>query len=509
MTHILAYDLGTGGCKASLYNAAGEALASVFHAYDTFYPHPGWHEQRPEDWWQAVIHSTRALFTASRVDPASVRCLALSGQSLAVVPLDQDGHLLRQTVPIWSDTRPAEQVEQFFRQIDGDDWYLTTGNGFSRATYSVFKIMWYRAHEPDMFARIHKVVGSKDYINFRLTGQIITDHSYASGSGVYDLSRRAYDPRFIAASGLPETLFPDIVESTASVGRLTAPAAEALGLPRQVEVFCGGVDNSCMALGAGNTRAGKIYLSLGSSAWLAVSSPQPVVDLGIRPFVFAHVIPHMATSATSIFAAGSSLRWIRDVVFTGYKDRAAEAGRDAYDLLVESALQAPIGANGVFFNPSLAGGSAAYPNPAIRGAFLGLDLRHTEHDLIRAVLEGITFDLCIMYRKLAQLVPLEDPILIVGGGSKNPSWRQMFADVFNKPFARASSGQDAASLGAAAIAAVGSGLWQDFDRIDSLIEAGSPEVPDAGNAARYSHVLGIYEQTWQHLSSLADLMKRI
>lgn len=509
MTTVLAYDLGTGGCKASLYDADGRALASTFHAYDTTYPRTGWHEQRPEDWWQAVVSSTHALFAASHADPASVRCLALSGQSLAVVPLDGAGILLRDSVPIWSDTRPVEQVDQFFRQVDGDEWYLTTGNGFSRATYSVFKIMWYRDHEPDMFARIHKIVGSKDYINFRLTGQITTDHSYASGSGVYNLAKRAYEARYIAASGLAEMIFPDIVESVTSLGHLTAQASAELGLPREVEVFCGGVDNSCMALGAGNIRAGKIYLSLGSSAWLAVSSAQSVVDLAVRPFVFAHVIPHMATSATSIFSAGSSLRWLRDVVFSQYKERAAQGGQDAYDLLVESGLKAPVGANGVFFNPSLAGGSAAYPNPAIRGAFLGLDLRHTEHDLIRAVLEGITFDLCIMYRKLAQLVTLQDPILIVGGGSKSLAWRQMFADVFNKPFAGASSGQDAASLGAAAIAAVGSGLWKDFDRIESLIEVGSVEMPDERHAAQYDQILRIYEQTWQHLSSIADLMKHI
>lgn len=509
MTTILAYDLGTGGCKASVYDADGRAMASVFHAYDTFYPDTGWHEQCPQDWWDAVVSSTRALFKASSTAPSSVRCLVLSGQSLAVVPLDGAGNLLRDTVPIWSDTRAEQQAERFFQQVDGDEWYLTTGNGFSRATYSVFKIMWYRDHEPEMFTSIYKIIGSKDYINFRLTGQIATDHSYASGSGVYNLKQRRYEARFIAASELPETIFPEILESAASLGHLTTEASEALGLSHQVEVFCGGVDNSCMALGAGNIRAGKIYLSLGSSAWLAVSSPEPVVDLTIRPFVFAHVISHMATSATSIFAAGSSFRWLRDVVFPHYKERAAQTNRDPYDLMVEASLQSPPGANGLFFNPSLAGGSAAYPNPAIRGAFLGLDLRHTEPDIIRAVLEGITFDLSIMYRKLAQLVALQDPILIVGGGSNNPTWRQMFADVFNKPFARASSGQDAASLGAAAVAAVGSGLWANYDRIESLIEADTVETPNPQKAAGYADILHVYEQTWQHLSDIANVMKQL
>ncbi|MCC6613193.1 MAG: FGGY-family carbohydrate kinase [Anaerolineae bacterium] len=506
MTTMLAYDLGTGGCKASLYDEAGRALASVFHAYDTHYPASGFHEQRPADWWQAVVASTRKLIDTSGADPASIRCLALSGQSLAVVPLDADGHLLREYVPIWSDTRPVEQARRFFEQVDQDEWYLATGNGFSRETYSAFKIMWYRDHEPDMFARLARIVGSKDYINFRLTGRIATDHSYASGSGVYNLKGRCYDERLLAASGLSADLWPPIFESTESLGTLTAEAAEALGLPRAVEVFCGGVDNSCMALGAGNVREGALYLSLGSSAWLAVSSAEPVVDLSIRPFVFAHVIPHMYTSATSIFSAGSTFRWLRDVVFDGYKARAEREGADAYDLLVAEAMRAPVGANGVFFNPSLAGGSAAYPNPRIRGAFLGLELRHTQSDLIRAVLEGITFDLCIMYRKLCGLVELEDLILMVGGGSNSSAWRQMFTDVFNTPFAKANVGQDAASLGAVALAAVGSGLWADFSVIDTIVEHQAITRPDPAAAAQYQTLLATYQKTWAYLSQLADLM---
>lgn len=509
MNAILAYDLGTGGCKASLYDASGAQLATVFRAYETFYPHPGWHEQRPTDWWDAVVASTRALLTASGIDRSAIRCIALSGQSLTVVPLDAHGQLLREFVPIWSDTRPVEQVARFFERVDPDVWYMQTGNGFSRETYSVFKIMWYRDHEPELFARTEVIVGSKDYINFRLTGMVRTDHSYASGSGAYDLRQRAFDRTLLAASGLRIELFPQIVESTELLGTLTAEASEALGLPRSVEVYCGGVDNSCMALGAGNIREGAAYLSLGSSAWLAVSSAQPIVDLSIKPFVFAHVIPRQYTSATSIFAAGSSFRWLRDVVCSDLKQEAEDHGRDVYDLMVELAMQSPIGANRLFFNPSLAGGSAAYSNPSIRGAFLGLDLRHTRADLVRAVLEGIAFDLCIMFRKLAGLVALEDEILIVGGGSKNSAWRQIFADTFNTPFTRATVGQDAASLGAAAIAAVGSGLWPDFDVVGRLIVRQESALPDPERAAAYSRVLAVYEQTWTQLSAIANLMDQL
>ena len=194
---------------------------------------------------------------------------------------------------------------------------MTTGNRFPASCYSVFKVMWYRDNEPEMFRNIRTIIGSKDWVNMRLTGRIVTDFSYASGSGIYSLLGWKYEQEFIRASGLSESLFPQIVPSTEIVGTLTASASEALGLPRSVKVACGGVDNSCMALGARNTREGRVYTSLGSSAWIAVSSSKPVLDLKTKPYVFTHVMPGMFTSAVSIFAAGRSFRWLRDVLCEG------------------------------------------------------------------------------------------------------------------------------------------------------------------------------------------------
>ena len=164
---IIAYDLGTGGNKASLYDLQGNCLAENFVAYQTIYPRAGWHEQRPEDWWSAVVESTRALLQAARVSHEDIEALGISGHSLGVVPLDSKGALLRESTPIWSDARPVAQSKQFFERIGETEWYGLTGNGFPAPLYSVFKIMWYRDHEPEMFSRIHKVIGTKDYVNYR------------------------------------------------------------------------------------------------------------------------------------------------------------------------------------------------------------------------------------------------------------------------------------------------------------------------------------------------------
>ena len=179
--------------------------------------------------------------------------------------------------------------------------------GFQPNYIPHFKILWYKDNEPGVFEKIDKVIGTKDYINYKLTGQTKTDYSYASGCGVYDLKGWGYSEELLQASGLDPDIFPEIVPSTEIIGELTAEASESLGLPRKVKVAAGGVDNSCMALGARNIESGRVYLSLGSSAWIAVSADEPVLDSRSRPFVFTHVMPGMFTSAVSIFSGGKFL----------------------------------------------------------------------------------------------------------------------------------------------------------------------------------------------------------
>ncbi len=493
---IIAYDLGTGGSKASLYDCDGDCLATTFVSYETVYPRSGWHEQRPEDWWKAIVESTHRLLSESRTPGSDVACLAISGQSLAVIPLDKSGALLRQSIPIWSDTRAEKQAADFFRTVDPERWYMTTGNGFPAPCYSVFKIMWYRDNEP-WFSRVHRVVGSKDYVNLRLTGRLATDYSYASGTGVYDLVGWKYSGELIAASGLPAEVFPEIVPSTEILGTLSAHAAAELGLPATVTVACGGVDNSCMALGARNTAEGRVYTSLGSSSWIAVSSKKPVLDPASRPYVFTHVVPELFTSAVSIFSGGNSFRWIRDVL------------GGPYDALTELAASSPVGANKLLFNPSLAGGSSQEPSPHIRGGFGGIDLRHTRADFIRAGMEGIAMNLGAVLEVLRRFVPLTGEMLMVGGGSKSRLWRQIFADVYRMDCVKTNVDQEAATLGAAAVAAVGAGLWKGFEKVDEVHRVQSVEKPIASNVEVYQKLAPAFQLMRKNEAALGEMLHGI
>lgn len=503
---IIAFDLGTGGNKALLYDAAGQCLASAFVPYTTHYPQVGWHEQRPCDWWQAVVESTRQLLEKSKVERDSIVGIGISGHSLGAVPLDASGDLLRDFTPIWSDIRAQDEVKEFFEKIDPVEWYTTTGNGFPAACYTVFKIMWYQRHEPVMFSRVAKILGTKDYINFLLTGVMKTDYSYASGTGIYNLLGSKYAENFIQASGLSANIWPEIVPSTQILGSLRPEIAELLGLNPGVRVVCGGVDNSCMALGAKNTRDGRVYTSLGSSAWIAVSSKRPVIDAVARPYVFAHVVPGIFTSAVSIFSAGTTYAWVKDNLCPELAVEAQSSGADVYALMNREAEKAPVGSNRLLFNPSLAGGTSQDPSVNLRGSFIGLDLKHGKPELIRAVMEGIAMNLRLRLDLLRRYTWLEDEILFVGGGAKSRFYLGIFADVFNARIIKSNIDQDAAALGAAAVAAVGCGLWQDFSKIDEIHQIEEVVEAKAENNQKYEKLIPIFAKACEMQSVISDLL---
>lgn len=500
MAYILAYDFGTGGIKASLYNEKGECTAEGVSSYNTLYPAQGFHEQSPQDWWKATVESTNKLLVQMPEGTGEqIAVIGISGHSLGVVPIDMDGKLLREAVPIWSDSRPDRQPTRFFEHISENEWYKMTGCGFPPPLYSIFKLMWFKDNEPAMFARIHKVLGTKDYINFRLTGVLATDQSYASGSGVYDLKKRAYSQRLIDASDISSNILATIVPSTEVLGTLTSEASAELGLPQSVKVVAGGVDNSCMSLGAGAFREGRGYNSLGSSSWIAVSSSEPLLDDHKRPYVFDHVVPNQYVSALAIFSAGSSLNWIANQICKDLKERASAENLNVFRLIDDEAAGSPLGSNGVFFNPTLAGGSSLDITPDIRGAFINLDLRHARADLLRATLEGISMGLRNVLDELRALVKIADPLTLVGGGANSAFWRQIYADIYNMEVVRTRTGQQAAALGAATIAGVGAGIWDDFGVIDQISEVVDRHGPDDESARQYQLIFAKYKQAAQVL----------
>lgn len=494
---VLAYDLGTSGVKVSVYDRAGQSLGNCFRAYPTTYPRSGFHEQNPLEWWDSVVEATHQLLAESPGLKAEIVCVAVSGHSLGVVPIGRSGELLLEAVPIWSDARAVAEAKDFSERVPLTEWYLKTGNGFPQALYAIFKILWIKNNLPQIYQDTEKFIGTKDFINYCLTGRLCTDYSYASGSGVYDLISWRYDTDYIKAAGVDFSKMPEILPSTEIIGTLTPQAAEELGLGEHVQVACGGVDNACMALGAGCVLDGMAYTSVGSSAWIAVSGKRPIVDPDKKPYVFTHCVPDMFVSSAAIFSAGSTFRWLRDQVCQDLL-----AAEEPYDAMTALAAQAPLGAHRLFFNPSLAGGSSLDKSPNIKGGFVGLTLGHTRADLIRSVMEGVCLNLKIALDVMESYTRLSDDMLIVGGGGRSQLWRQIFADVYGKNILETNIGQDAGSLGAAAVAAVGVGLWPDFQFVKDLHHLKSKIAPKREHQAAY---LPLYELFKRMSSVFADM----
>lgn len=496
MSYVIAYDFGTGGIKASLFDNQAALLCDSFETYETRFPQAGHQEQNPDHWWQAFVKSTANLLSKSNVAAQQIVSLGISGHSLGLVPLSQSGDLLLDWTPIWSDARADEQAKEFFSFYSEQEWYLNSGNGFPAAHYPLFKLLWLRQHQPQVFNKMSVFLGSKDYINYVLTGKIATDHSYASGSGAYDLINWRYNEKVLSAANISPTLFPPVYPSDQVLGSILPDIAQQLGLPSSVKVVLGGVDNSCMALGAGNIADGKAYNSLGSSSWIAVSSQQPILDYQTKPFVFAHVLPEMFTSATAIFSAGTSLNWYKQQIVEQFGTELS------FDQLAELAQQSDAGANGIIFIPHLAGGSSLDKTPKVKGSFIGIELKHSQADMVRAVFEGITFSLKIALDALAKVQQFESKIRFVGGGSKSPFWMQLFANVFNHKVQTSNVNQQCAALGAAALAGVGCGIWQDYSVIESSHNLLQDYAPDEVTAKQYSQLYQKYVYANEQLANI-------
>lgn len=478
MTSVLSFDLGTGSCKASIWRDDAVSPGAAVVEYETLHPSNGMQEHRPQDWWNAVIESASALRSAEPTAFRDVRAVVLSGHSLGVLPLDAHGEPLQDATPIWSDTRGEDDAARVFESYSEAEWYLRTGNGFSRGLYPVFKLAWLRRNDPRVLDRARSVVGSKDFVNLQLTGRIATDFSYASGSGAFDLVEGRYDETILAAAGIDPALFPRPVESHDSIGTLTPSAAELLGLAEGTEVFAGGVDNACMAAGSRLTSAGRAYVALGSSSWVTLASTEPVLDERSRPFAFRHLLPGHYISALSTFSGGTSLEWAREHLFGGL----------SVDAFVEEAMRSPIGAQGITFLPALAGGTPLEGGSAVRGGFLGLSLGHTRADVARAVLEGVSLSIARSLHELERLERIERPVLLTGGGSRSPAWNEIYAAAMDASLSTTTVSQDAATLGAAAAAFVGLGVWNSYADADRAHHDVESVVPDARSVTAYRAV---------------------
>ena len=486
---ILAHDLGTTGDKATLFDAAtGAPLAATFEAYPTAYPHPNWAEQDPADWQRAVFEGTRRLLEQAGVPAGSVAAVSFSGTMQGALLVDAAGEPLRPCI-IWADQRATAQSDAICAAYGEAAIYRLTGLRAS-PSYTAAKLLWVREHQPELFSRAHKVLQVKDYAAFLLTGVLATDFSDASGTQLLDIRARRWSTEMLAAIGLPADLLPDLHPSTTVIGRVTARAAAATGLLAGTPVVIGGGDGACATVGSGAVVEGDAYAYIGSSAWMALSAAEPLVDPAQRTITMAHLDPQLYFTLGNMQSAGGAYGWLAGLL-AGNDD--AKTFRDLDAL----AAGVPPGAGGLLFLPHLLGERAPYWNPAARGAFVGLSMTHGRAEVARATLEGVALHLRLILDALRGQGAQVRAMRLIGGGAKSALWRQIFADALNLPILLPALTAEATSLGAAIAGGIGVGIYPDFSVASRLIPVHEAERPDPATAARYDELVALYAETYR------------
>ncbi len=493
---ILAHDLGTSGNKASLYSADGQLVASAVCSYETHYSHGTWAEQDPNDWWSAVCSTTSRIMEGR--DPKSVVAVAFSGQSMGCLCLDKNGTPLTNSI-IWQDSRATKEADLLTERIGGlSEGCRITGQQLS-ANYIVEKLMWIKEHQPEIYRDTFVVLPAKDYIAYRMTGNFTTDHTDAAFSQMYDMQERKLSAALLDASGIDGDKFPKIVPSTAIVGEVTSQAAAELGIAAGTPVVAGAGDGPCAALGAGAIEAGDAYACVGTSTWLSYVIDEYTYDPYGRLQLQPLAVDGKYVLAGTMQAGGLSYHWARKQFFNQ---------PISYQEINEMIEKSPAGANGVLYLPYLMGERSPWWNTKARGAFIGLRGYHEKSDMLRAVLEGVAMNMKLIYNDISHFRSFGKEMNMIGGGAKGSVWRQIFADMFGMTIHRPQTVEEATSFGAVMIAAVGVGLFPNFQEAKKLIKIEATNEPNMENHAVYEELLQIFEDTYHALEPINDRLAK-
>lgn len=490
--YYIGVDLGTSAVKLLLVDGEGAIAKTVSKAYPVEYPHPGWSQQNPADWWDAVCAGVREL--TSDIDTSQVRALAAGGQMHGLVALDEQNEVIRPCI-LWNDGRTAEEVTFLNETIGKGRLSKLTGN-IAFAGFTAPKLLWMQKHEPENFARIAHVLLPKDYLTFKLTGAYATDYSDASGMLLLDVEHRCWSAEMLEICGLSEAQMPKLYDSAEAVGTLTAEAAEALGLNEGVVVAAGAGDNAAAAVGCGAVGAGSCNISLGTSGTVFIPSDTFRVDQknALHSFDYVEGTYHLMGC---ILAAASCSSWfIEDIL--GTDDYAAE---EELGVAERASLDLP------YYLPYLMGERSPHNDVSARAAFIGMNAASTRADMVRAVREGVAFAIrdCVEVAR-AQGIEVKRSTLC-GGGAKSASMCEILANVLNIELDLPTTEQGP-GFGAAMLAMVAAGDKPSVEECSrSIVSVRSTIKPTSTLAQAYEKRYRIWQQMYPALKDIYAQMQ--
>lgn len=466
--YYIGVDLGTSAVKLLLMEGNGRIANVVSKEYDLSFPHPGWSEQKPEDWWTQVMAGLKEL--TADFDKNLIAGISFGGQMHGLVVLDENDNVIRPAI-LWNDGRTGKEVEYLNGTIGKDKLSEYTAN-IAFAGFTAPKLLWMKANEPDLFAKICKIMLPKDYIAYKLSGVHCTDVSDASGMLLMDVKNKCWSKEMMEICSVKEEQLAKIYESYDVVGTIKADVAEELGFPKTVKIIAGAGDNAAAAIGTATVGDGKCNISLGTSGTIFISSKDFCVDENNALHAFAHADGNYHLMGCMLSAASCNKWWMEDIIGTE-------------DFKGEQAAITKLGENNVFYLPYLMGERSPHNNPDARAMFIGMSMDTTRADMTQAVLEGVAFGIRDSFEVAKSLGIKIEKTKICGGGAKSPLWKKIMANVLGIPVQTIES-EEGPGYGGAILAAVGCGEYASVEEAaEKLVKVIGVTEPDADLTAKY------------------------
>lgn len=521
MKYILAYDIGTTGVKTCLFEV-DKSIRLIKYAsrgYPLYIMENGGAEQDTEDWWKAMAESTREVFENSAEDgvtPDMISGISFCSQMQGLVLVDRDGKPLRRPMS-YMDQRAREEIRSGIAngiQVAGANIFKLipslriTGAVAGSVKDPVWKYKWVEAHEPEIFARVYKWLDVKDYLILRCTGNFTMTEDSAFATFLYDVreGRRGWSEELCRLLEVNIDHLPHVIRSTDMAGKLRAEAAADLGLTEGTPVFGGGGDSSLIGVGAGAVAVGDTHIYSGTSGWVTTVTDRQIVDVTSMIAAIIGAQSGRYNYFAEMETAGKCLEWVRDhmakdeigiyIRKEGISNGYEERNSSLYSYMTECIRDVPPGSGGVVFAPWLHGNRCPFEDPDARGVFIGIGLGTGKTEMIHAVLEGVFYHLRWMLERQSRLVKTSRSIRFVGGGALSPVSCQMLADITGRVIETVDSPQNAGSVGAAAVTAVGLGIISDLDQVKNMIPVAGVYTPDKEKHAAYKQYYRAFKKIY-------------
>jgi xylulokinase len=489
---LIGMDVGSTGCKVVAFDEEGQTLAQAYREYREVYPAAGWIELRPQEVWDAICTVLKEVSGKLVGDPP--RALSISALGEAFTPVDADGDFLYNTV-VSPDARAVKQAESWRELLGAQRVFEITGMPL-HPSFTLPKIMWMRDERPDIHRRTWKYLLWPDMVFFKLGLEPRLDWSLAGRTMAFDVVRKCWSEEMLAAARIDSDLLAKPIRSGEVVGEISPRAAEETGLPVGCLVVAGGHDQPMNALGAGIIREGMAVDGMGTVECITVAFDRPVLTeamLRNNYCCYPHVYDDMYASLAFTYSSGSILRWYRDNFGQWHRHRAEQAGTDVYDLILSDLPEEP---TGVFVVPYFAGSGTPYLDPLARGAILGLSLNVDEKTYVKALIEGICFEMRLNLERLAEAGVRVGRLRCTGGGAKSPTWLQLKADILGVPAVTINVTESGCQAGAI-LGGVAAGVYTSVEEaVQALVKEREVYQPRREQHENYEDSYQLYKKVW-------------